>query len=266
MQITRRWPPKQRKIALLINQAFLLQRKFTSCNNKFVARNDVKHAFRLARDAIVSQITKPVESSHSKKIIKNCIICLEDTDVEQMFPVDGCQHQYCFSCMKQHVEVKLLHGILPKCPHEGCKSDLRVETCRKFLTAKLIEIWSERIREASIPIAEKVYCPHPKCSALMSQTEISEYAKDVGAERSGARKCVKCHGLFCIHCKVPWHSNLTCREYKMLHPNPPTEDVKLKSLASMNLWRQCVKCNHMIELAEGCFHMTCRYSISLFPN
>ncbi|KAK0603719.1 hypothetical protein LWI29_007889 [Acer saccharum] len=75
---------------------------------------------------------------------------------------------------------------------------------------------------------------------------------------SGTRKCVKCQGLFCINCKVPWHKDMTCYEYKRLNPNSPAEDVKLKSLASMNLWRQCVKCNHMIELSEGCYHMTCR--------
>ncbi|KAJ1381718.1 IBR domain [Sesbania bispinosa] len=59
-------------------------------------------------------------------------------------------------------------------------------------------------------------------------------------------------------CKVPWHSGMTCYTYKRLNPNPPAEDVKLKSLATRSLWRQCVKCNHLIELAEGCYHMTCR--------
>lgn len=64
--------------------------------------------------------------------------------------------------------------------------------------------------------------------------------------------------FFCINCKVPWHDNMTCSSYKRMNPNNPAEDVKLKSLATRNLWRQCVKCNHMIELAEGCYHMTCR--------
>ncbi|KAI9195640.1 hypothetical protein LWI28_016845 [Acer negundo] len=93
----------------------------------------------------------------------------------------------------------------------------------------------------------------------MTRNLVSKSAKNgfVGGG-SGTRKCVKCQGLFCINCKVPWHKDMTCYEYKRLNPNPPTEDVKLKSLASMNLWRQCVKCNHMIELSEGCYHMTCR--------
>ncbi|OMO77266.1 Zinc finger, C6HC-type [Corchorus olitorius] len=257
--VTRRWPPKQRKISMLVNQVLLLQRKFTYCSPKYVPRNDIKYAFKLAREAIDSQVTRPVEQNHVKTVKETCFICLEDTGFGSMFSVDGCMHRYCFSCMKQHVEVKLLHGMVPKCPHEGCKSELKVDSCGKFLTPKTVETLKHRIKEASIPVSERVYCPYPRCSALMSKSEVLGYTKDVlvGAERSGARKCVKCHGLFCINCKVPWHSNMTCHDYKRRNPNPPAEDLKLKSLATMNLWRQCVKCSHMIELSEGCFHITC---------
>ncbi|XP_057956585.1 E3 ubiquitin-protein ligase RSL1-like [Malania oleifera] len=255
-----KWPPKQRKISTLVHQVSLLRRKFIYCSPSLVARNDIKFAFKLARDAIVSQITKPAESGSARNLNETCVICLEDTNVGQMFAVDGCLHRYCFSCMKQHVEVKLLHGMVPICPHENCKSELNIESCGKFLTPKLIDIMKQRIKEASIPVTEKVYCPYPRCSALMSRNEVLEYATNafVGADRSGARKCTKCHGLFCINCKVPWHSNMTCNDYKQLNPFPRAEDAKLKSLATKNLWRQCVKCNHMIELIEGCFHMTCR--------
>ncbi|TYJ26559.1 hypothetical protein E1A91_A07G128100v1 [Gossypium mustelinum] len=258
--ITRRWPPKQRKISMLVNQVLLLQRKFTDCRPILMARNDIKYAFKLAREAIVSQVTQPVEQNESKSVKETCVICLEDTDSGSMFSVDGCMHRYCFSCMKQHVEVKLLHGMVPKCPHEGCKSELIVDSCRKFLTPKMIETLKQRMKEASIPVTERVYCPYPRCSTLMSRSEALEYSKDalVGAERSGARKCLKCHALFCINCKVPWHSDTTCQDYKRKNPLPPVEDLKLKSLARMNLWRQCVKCNHIIELSEGCYHMTCR--------
>ncbi|XP_050876519.1 E3 ubiquitin-protein ligase RSL1-like, partial [Lathyrus oleraceus] len=63
-----------------------------------------------------------------------------------MLQVDECQHRYCFSCMKQHVEVKLLHGMVPKCPHEGCKNELLIDSCRKFLTSKLIETMQQQNR------------------------------------------------------------------------------------------------------------------------
>ncbi|KAF8039788.1 hypothetical protein BT93_B2105 [Corymbia citriodora subsp. variegata] len=256
--IMRRWMPKQRKVTALVEQVTLLRKKFDQCNFLLVARNEFKFAFKLARDAITSQIVRRVDSVASKNLKETCVICLEDTDVSQIFVVDGCLHRYCFPCMRQHVEVKLLHGIVPRCPHEGCKSDLSVSSCSTFLTPKLIEMMTQRLKEASIPVTEKIYCPYPTCSALMSKTEASECSATSGVARSGARKCIKCHRLFCINCKVPWHSSLTCSAYKVLHPLPPAEDAKLKSLASQNLWRQCIKCNHMIELSEGCFHMTCR--------
>ncbi|PKI62571.1 uncharacterized protein LOC116201050 [Punica granatum] len=257
-----RWPAKQRKIAELVNEVFVLKKKFTYCNALLVARNDVKFAFKLAREAIISQVTRPDSFSQcgQDNNQEECVICLEDKNISQIFSVDPCLHRYCFSCMKQHVEVKLLHGIVPKCPQEGCKSELAVSNCSIFLTPKLIEMMAQRIKEASIPPSEKVYCPYPKCSALMSKGEILENAKDAlgGEKRSEARKCLKCNGIFCIECKVPWHDKMTCQEYRRRHPLPPLEVLRLRHLAERNLWRQCVKCNHLIELSEGCYHMTCR--------
>lgn len=261
MQVSGQWSAKQRKISALINQVSDLKEKFTYCQPSLVARKDIKFAFKLAREAIVSQVSKAAESGGSRNANETCVICLEDTNISQIFSIDDCMHRYCFSCMKQHVEVKLLHGMLPTCPHEECKTELKIDSCSKFLTPRLIEIMSQHLKEASIPVTEKVYCPYPKCSALMSKREVLEYSKSalVGAERSGVRKCIKCSGHFCIDCKVPWHNNMTCADYKRRNPYPQQEEAKLKNLAATNLWRQCVKCNHMIELAAGCYHMTCRY-------
>lgn len=252
---------KQRRVANLINQVRLLQRNFSEFNVFFVPRCDIKHAFKLARDAIDAQLTKNVEVNGDKDVKEACTICLEDNEPSQMFEVDECLHRFCFSCMKQHVEVKLLHGLLPACPHEACKVKLNVDSCRKFLTPKLLNIMVQRIKEESIPVTEKIYCPYPKCSALMSRNEVilPEYSsKQRPYGSSKVRKCIQCDGSFCIDCKVPWHEKMSCNDYKRLNPPRYGEEVKLKALARENLWRQCVKCKHMIELAEGCFHMTCR--------
>lgn len=261
LQITGKWPAKQPKVSALVNQVYHLRKKLTYCQPSLVARNDIKFAFKLARQAIVSQMNKPAECNGSRNSQETCVICLEDTNIDEIFSIDDCMHRYCFSCMKQHVEVKLLHGMLPKCPHEGCNIELKIDTCSKFLTPRLTEIWNQRVKEASIPVTEKIYCPYPKCSALMSKREALEHSKTahVGADMYCRRKCIKCNGLFCISCKVPWHNNMTCYDYKRRNPYLQQEEAKLKKLAMTNLWRQCVKCNHMIELAAGCYHMTCRY-------
>ncbi|XP_010535583.1 PREDICTED: uncharacterized protein LOC104810839 [Tarenaya hassleriana] len=256
-----RWMPKQKKIALFMDYLHSLRLELTSTKPVLATRNDIKFAFKLARDAIVCQ-TRTSEGTISAKAARKetCVICFDDTDAEHMFSVDKCLHRYCFSCVNQYVEVKLLHGIIPKCPHDGCKSVLSIDSCGKILTPKLVVMWKRRIREDSIPVTDKVYCPYPKCSALMSKAELSgssEGLLSVRPHSSGVRRCIECHGHFCINCKVPWHDNLSCADYKKLHPDPPA-DAKLKSLASLHKWRQCLKCHHMIELSQGCYHITCR--------
>lgn len=255
-----RWQPKQRKVAKLTETVELLQKKFNYCRPSLVARSDVKFAFKLARNAIVLQKSRPLESNHVRNLKETCPICQEEIDQDKMFTIDGCRHKYCFSCMRQHIEAKLFNGMVPKCPHETCKSELNIDSCGRFLMPKHIKIMKEWIREISMPVAERVYCPYPKCSVLMSKSEASDFARkeNVSGRLFGARKCMECYGLFCDNCKVPWHKNMTCKEYKRSNPSAHPEDAKLKSLATRNLWRQCVKCNHMIELAEGCYHMTCR--------
>ncbi|KAJ0987685.1 hypothetical protein J5N97_006041 [Dioscorea zingiberensis] len=259
-----KWIVKQRKVANLINQILLLQRKLKSCEMFLLPRCHVRFVFQLVRDVIDAQIKRNIEQSSCKVPVETCNICLEDTDSSQMFAVDGCSHSFCFSCMRQHVEVKLLHGMLPGCPHEGCNIRLSVDSSRKFLSPRLLDIMTHRMKEASIPPTERVYCPYPECSALMSLSEAAICPQQESSSRqqltdmSIRRKCVKCNGYFCIKCKVPWHDKMSCRDYKRLHPFPRAEDAKLQFLAREKLWRQCVKCSNMIELAEGCFHITCR--------
>ncbi|XP_031484779.1 E3 ubiquitin-protein ligase RSL1-like [Nymphaea colorata] len=263
--IMRRWTAKQRKIANLVDQIKQLTRKFQRCEITLLPRIHVKYVFMFARQAIDVQLEKigvtleHARNSSTKDVKEKCSICLEDKDILQIFSVDGCSHRFCFSCMQQHVDMKLDQGLLPTCPHPECKSKLTVENCRKFLSRKLLETLSCRVEEASIPETDKLYCPYEMCSALMSRKEMmkSEQASSsyCTCNGSGLRKCIKCQLPFCIYCKVPWHEGLSCEQYKLDHP---VEDVELQSLANKNLWRQCVKCNHMIEHAKGCYHMTCR--------
>ncbi|KAK8926542.1 hypothetical protein KSP39_PZI018495 [Platanthera zijinensis] len=261
-----KWKVKQQKVVNFIDQVQLLQSKLDKCQMFLLPRCNVRFVFKLVREVIDSQITKCENSVNAKGkniVMENCSICLEVTDFSQMFSILGCGHRFCFSCMRQHVEVKLRQGMLPGCPHLGCCIILDVESCRTFVAPRVLEIMCQRIKESSIPPNEKVYCPYPRCSALMSTSEaiplqLYSTSKPNTRDNYGLTKCIKCCGYFCINCKVPWHDTLSCYEYKRSNPHLRTGDVRLQSLAKQKLWRQCEKCNHMIELAEGCFHMTCR--------
>lgn len=88
----------------------------------------------------------------AKKERESCLICFDDNiESNLMFSVDNCDHMFCLNCVKQHIEVKLLDGTMPNCPHHGCKSELSVDRCGKLLTNKVILMWKERIKEDSTP-------------------------------------------------------------------------------------------------------------------
>ncbi|KAI3986172.1 hypothetical protein MKX01_004316 [Papaver californicum] len=219
---------------------------FVQLQATFVAQNDVKFAFKMARNAIDSHITNSGECSTSRTMKETCNICLEDISVRQFFTVQSCSHRYCCSCMR----------MVPRCLYDGCKTMLNLDNYKQFMTSKLIDMMSKRIKEDSIPVTEKVYCPNPKCSNLMSKTNIPKCDYNQSTNEYLRGKCMKCDGYFCFKCKVPWHNGMTCEAYQAQKSSE--DDAKLKNLAETKLWRQCKKCNHMIELVWGCYHITCR--------
>ncbi|CAO2180443.1 unnamed protein product [Urochloa humidicola] len=256
------WRPSGKKLADMISQVLSVRKKFEQCEISLVEPCQVSYVVKLARDSIAVQIAKALAANANKEKRETCIICLEDADITKIHVVEGCAHRFCFPCMKEHVKVKILHGMLPACPQDGCTTKLSVEGSKVFLSPPLLEIMVQRVREGQISPSQKIYCPYPKCSALMSLSEVihpmqESCSKYTVVDAATLRKCVKCRGSFCISCKVPWHDRMSCHEYKRQHPHARPEDARFENLAKERLWRQCVKCRHMIELADGCYHMTC---------
>ncbi|KAF8698170.1 hypothetical protein HU200_035687 [Digitaria exilis] len=168
---------------------------------------------KLARDSMYSQITKALAVDTRKDIRETCTICLEDTDVSKIHAVEGCAHRFCFSYMKEHVKVKLLHGMLPACPQDGCTTKLSVEGSKMFLSAQLLEIMVERIREGQIHPRQKIYFPYPKCSALMSLSELIHPMQESCSKYTAADAATlrKCGYEFCYTCGKEWkEKKATC--------------------------------------------------------
>jgi hypothetical protein len=141
------WRPSGKKVADLMNQVLSVKRKFDQCEVSLVGASQVSHVVKLARDSLAAEITKARSANAREEKRESCAICLEDTDATKIHAVEVCAHRFCFSCMKEHVKVKLLNGTLPGCPQEGCATKLSVEGSRVFLSPRLVEIMVQRMRE-----------------------------------------------------------------------------------------------------------------------
>ncbi|KAL6843302.1 hypothetical protein ACP4OV_027015 [Aristida adscensionis] len=237
------WRPTGEKMVKLINQAVSVQKNFEQCEISLVQQSQVSYVLKLAREAMDFSIAKR----------ETCSICMEDADITKIHVVEGCAHRFCFPCMKEHVKVKVHHGMPPDCPQNGCTTKLTVEGSKVFLPPPLLEIMVQRIREAQIPPDQKVYCPYPKCSALMSLHDVihpqESCSENTVAYTATLRRCVKCRGSFCINCKVPWHDMMKCSYYKRMQARP--EEARLQDLAEKRLWRQSVAMNSATHVEKN---------------
>lgn len=129
-----------------------------------------------------------------------------------------------------------------------------------MLTSVQMETWHYRQLLDSQPL---IFCPNKKCSARLVLNEDGQQQAE----------CPSCHKLLCGGCKSMWHDGYTCEQFQVrllnrcrisLIPQAlpaderEPEDFQLLELAKNEGWRRCPACHVMVELAQGCYHLTCR--------
>ncbi|KAH9315750.1 hypothetical protein KI387_024377, partial [Taxus chinensis] len=228
-----------------------------------IPKIEVKKVLFLANEAIDLPTTK------SKRVdlrdtsqTEDCLICCEEKAPWEMVTVK-CFHKFCSHCMVRYVDSKLQASQVPiRCPQMGCEHYMSVDECKAFLPAACYEALLKALAEANIPDSKRVYCPFPNCSALFDKGQDASTRASSSSNQEdtaiGCVECPECHRLFCADCCVPWHPSMSCEEYQGLPVDERnSEDVSLHRLAQNRQWRRCQECRRMIELTQGCFHMTC---------
>ncbi|OAE26695.1 hypothetical protein AXG93_3582s1080 [Marchantia polymorpha subsp. ruderalis] len=287
-QVSGLWKARAPKHIKLLEEVFEHTKQLKVFNIRLTSRRTVEN---LAHDAIRKHVTqgpkdikrlKPSSSGFvttpEETDMIDCPVCLENVREADTFVVQECLHRFCVSCLTQHVQIRVKSNQVPvKCPQD-CSRLVDVEQCRNFLPPDLVELYTKSLIEASIPESERVYCPFTNCSALMSKGDLNPSSRPSSSRPSSSRQpksfaigqveCMECHRLFCVECQVPWHADMSCEDYNNLPPDGrAAEDIKLYKLASNKNWQRCTKCRRMIELDQGCYHMTCSFgSVFILPN
>ncbi|GAB7363016.1 hypothetical protein MBLNU230_g3310t1 [Neophaeotheca triangularis] len=112
----------------------------------------------------------------------------------------------------------------------------------KLFSDRFKRQWNERYQEYNTK--NRIYCPSPKCGNWIKPSHL---------HTSMGRKyalCPKCKTKVCAHCNMKMHRSLDC---------PQDPDIqKLEQQAKDEGWQRCYNCSALVELKEGCNHMTCR--------
>ncbi|CAN8303506.1 unnamed protein product [Cochlearia groenlandica] len=178
------------------------------------------------------------------------------------FEVPRCLHRFCLNCMKNHVTTTIQQGGTANCPQWKCESNIEIEDCKAFLEPPELAVMIQRKRESAIAYPDRVYCPSPPCSFLMSRHELLAYTTKsyfLDAEESGARKCMKCGFCFCINCDMGWHYNMSCETFRKTEAYKTSAEAEFEDAFEMNNWRKCKQCNSLMDHVGGCKHVICEW-------
>ncbi|EOY27515.1 RING/U-box superfamily protein isoform 3 [Theobroma cacao] len=215
----------------------------------------------LLRPLQLAQVAIGVISCSVKgdKSLENCSICCEDK-LSLMMITMKCSHKFCSHCMRTYVDGKVQSSQVPiRCPQLRCKYYISTAECRSFLPLASYESLERAQAEANVLHSDGIYCPYPNCSVLLDPREcLSTRASSSSQSDNSCVECPVCRRFICVECGVPWHLSMSCEEYQ----NLPLEerdaaDITLHRLAQNKRWRRCQQCRRMIELTQGCYHMTC---------
>ncbi|KAF1365323.1 hypothetical protein EJ07DRAFT_95435, partial [Lizonia empirigonia] len=155
----------------------------------------------------------------------------------------ACGHRMCHSCLKRvfTLSVQDPQHMPPTC---CTKEHIPLKYADRLFDDKFKRLWNQKYEEYTA--ANRLYCPAKGCGEWIKPTKIRI---DLTTGRKYAR-CGRCSTKVCVLCNSKYHTRRDC---------PKDEETKrLVQMAKEKGWQQCYNCKAVVELKEGCNHMTCR--------
>ncbi|KAJ6556905.1 hypothetical protein B0H10DRAFT_1894687 [Mycena sp. CBHHK59/15] len=174
---------------------------------------------------------------------------METYSLEDVALVEPCQHRFCRSCMRIHVESRLdarqLPIYCPTCPTRRGSSQTAANPSE--IGDELIQILGidrkhliilEELQKA--PFSVPVQCPACRNTISLDREQFQQ-------TRILACPLPNCTGMWCKECNQ--------RVGKARHSCDG--EAEKQDLARREGWKTCPGCNTLTEKSEGCNHMTC---------
>ncbi|KIV83036.1 hypothetical protein PV11_05096 [Exophiala sideris] len=179
------------------------------------------------------------KSAPARKV--SCLTCGDDDVPITHSAKLPCTHRMCHSCLKRifTMSVKDPAHMPPRCCTD---QHIDLKHVDKLFNQKFKVLWNRKFDE--FKTKNRIYCPARRCGAWIKPSYITkENGRKVG-------RCKQCKTRVCGICSQKMHSSREC-------PKDP-ETKAFVEVAKEKGWQRCYSCSAMVELKEGCNHMTCR--------
>ncbi|KAH0353187.1 hypothetical protein KCU81_g1711, partial [Aureobasidium melanogenum] len=188
-------------------------------------------------------IPAPATASSTSPRVRTaeCLTCGSDDVPVTRSAKLPCGHRMCNSCLRRIFTMSLKdpQHMPPRC----CSPDhIPLKHVDHLFDDKFKLLWNSKYQEYTTK--NRLYCPAKGCG---------QWIKPANMHKLHGRKygrCPRCKTKVCTLCNNKLHTTGEC-------PKDP-DTKRLVDLAKEKGWQRCYNCRAMVELNEGCNHMTCR--------
>lgn len=176
---------------------------------------------------------------------------MDDEIKSNRAPKLKCGHRMCHSCLRRNFKLSLTdpQQMPPKC----CTANaIPLRVVDTLFRSEWKKNWSRKYEEYTTK--NRIYCPAKKCGEWIRPDDI----KKVDGKKQGV--CRKCKTKVCGTCNAKWHGARDC-------PKDAEMNALLETAREAG-WQRCYSCRTLVELKEGCNHMTwyAPFAISFIPT
>jgi ariadne-1 len=171
----------------------------------------------------------------------DCLVCMNDELPVHKTVKLACGHRMCHSCLKRQFTLSVQDPahMPPRC----CTTEhIPLKYADRLFDDKFKILWNKKYQEYTT--ANRLYCPSKGCGQWIKPSRIR---MDLTYGRRYAR-CGHCSTKVCVLCNEKFHTKRDC---------PKDEETnRLVEMAKEQGWQRCYNCKAVVELKEGCNHMT----------
>ncbi|KAI9820381.1 MAG: hypothetical protein M1827_006005 [Pycnora praestabilis] len=186
------------------------------------------------------------KSSAPEKQIE-CLTCMSDDISVSKSAKLACGHRMCHECLMRIFNLSITdpQHMPPKC----CTADhIPLKHVDRLFDRNFKNKWNRKYQEFTAK--NRIYCPAKGCGEWIKPSNIHTDTSGGASHGRKYGKCGRCRLKVCCLCNGKWHSAKDC---------PKDEETKkFAEIAKEKGWQRCFNCSAMVELKEGCNHMTCR--------